>query len=547
ADRIDWRALRFSGDVLVLLVAWLALQRVRHAHLRTMGRICLGLVTIVLSLYQVDVAASRVFMRHAPELYDQMFLLGHVGVLAMDLWGGWGAFGVALGLALLLGLLVWLVRRLLRGLLPLAARSQSLSPNEKLVVAASAALVLLASLPAIGAVEWLTPSLARDIGESVELSRAIASGLHDSPYKEYARLKLTRKPRVLLFFVESYGRVMASDGSMRGLDNQVLSRLERVLSKNGWHFASAYSEAPISGGRSWLAHASVLTGIQISYQALFQRVFAGGHVQVPNLVSFLQGQGYDTLLLSPVDRERPGVRVENYYAFQRTLGAKELDYHGPTFGWGVIPDQLSMLYAHDHVLSKSREALFFMFSMVSSHAPWTNVPRIVPHGRDVNDYLRLQMTSPVLADPKLPSQGTWFRHLERYSHALRLSGQSESRPQLRAAYARSIAYDLDLIARELVTLRGDDLVIIMGDHQPPLVTAEVSDTAVPVHVLARDPNLLAELLVRGFSPGLRIPARQRARLGHEGLFSLLVRSLALTCAPGSPPPAFLPRGQHLLH
>jgi hypothetical protein len=45
-------------------------------------------------------------------------------------------------------------------------------------------------------------------------------------------------------------------------------------------------------------------------------------------------------------------------------------------------------------------------------------------------------------------------------------------------------------------------------------------------VLARDPELLRELSAQGFVPGLRLQPGQPAALRHEGLFSLLARSLA---------------------
>ena len=71
-----------------------------------------------------------------------------------------------------------------------------------------------------------------------------------------------------------------------------------------------------------------------------------------------------------------------------------------------------------------------------------------------------------------------------------------------------------------------DLVVVMGDHQPPLYKRS-KDFTVPVHLFARDSSLLTEFQKRGFVSGMRLPAWEK-RIFHEGFFSLMVRALSLS-------------------
>jgi hypothetical protein len=52
-------------------------------------------------------------------------------------------------------------------------------------------------------------------------------------------------------------------------------------------------------------------------------------------------------------------------------------------------------------------------------------------------------------------------------------------------------------------VKDDSLVIILGDHQPVSeLTENSSSWAVPVHVLSRDPDLVAPFVARGYAHGM---------------------------------------------
>ena len=104
-----------------------------------------------------------------------------------------------------------------------------------------------------------------------------------------------------------------------------------------------------------------------------------------------------------------------------------------------------------------------------------------------------------------------------------------------------MSYDLELLTRYLEGMERDAIVIIMGDHQPPLLSREDSSFDVPMHILARDPALLQEFRDQGFVDGLLLNTGRPTLLAHEGLFSMMVRTLARCCSEGEPPP-YLPNG-----
>ena len=64
-----------------------------------------------------------------------------------------------------------------------------------------------------------------------------------------------------------------------------------------------------------------------------------------------------------------------------------------------------------------------------------------------------------------------------------------------------------------------------------------------MHVLARERERLTELKAAGFRPGMLIEA-DAPHFRHEGLFSLLVRSLASGSRSALPP--YLPDGARLV-
>jgi hypothetical protein len=188
------------------------------------------------------------------------------------------------------------------------------------------------------------------------------------------------------------------------------------------------------------------------------------------------------------------------------------------------------------VLAQAEGPLFFNFHTVSSHAPWEEVPAW-------DENLDAEKSAPKKSDQDdKVAEGELRKRLRRLrrddDHVFAHHGQLDSLG--RQAYGRAIEYELQVLGAYLRQPVGDRLVLIMGDHQPPVLAEANASFQVPIHVLASDPALLEDFLLQGFQPGI-IPSAASA-IRHEAIFSLLVRSLARCCSDGSVIPVVRPQG-----
>ena len=531
-----------GGDFLVLLAVVVVAMRWRHG--RWVRRIAI-FTGIALWVFSWDVLIASTIFRQTPPLYDQAYLLRHLGVLTLDLWNwkiGLGLLGAGAGL----GLMIALGRRLFRAVTKELAR-RPLTHVLPIAVGMAALLIVGTILdrpdrrrpgwrarkkPA--SILWISPTLLDNVQQSMRMYRALQRGIEDSPYADYAdTYALTRKPDVHLFLVESYGRLLIADSQVGPGWIEHVDDMQRRLSDAGWHMVSGFSQAPVSGGRSWLAEATLLTGVWVPYEATFQQLVANMD-RTPNLVAFLDSQGYETVLLAPKDRPRPGVEMVNRYAWDRQVLAPDLEYAGPSYGWGIIPDQYSLGYAHDNVWSEIDAPVFTNFHMVSSHAPWKVVPEVVEDWRALAD---MELPSEAEEHQQLAPERELWERARQYRRGWTRNAYMGDADALNVdAFATAIHYDLEVLTRYLLEQDGDKLVVIMGDHQPPLLSSEDGSYDVPVHVLSRDPEMLSKFSEVGFTEGLRLEGLAPTTVSHEGMFSLAVRALVGCCGAGEPPP-----------
>jgi hypothetical protein len=522
-------SVRPAADLFVLLAGYLLSLRLAVWPGRVV-RWGLGIYTALLVFYRTDRAAILAFMGQDPLLYDQMLMVRYLLVLFSDLWNWKLGVGLA-AFPVVVALIAVATGRLLRALRPLAFESRQSA-------AALLVLVLGCASTALGDGRFISPGLVVNLEASQAIYDSVQKQLRNSPYRAFDAIELQRRPDVYLIFVESYGRVMLEHPSMRPVWRERADAMERGLTAAGWHLASAFTVAPVAGGRSWLAVASILMGIKIEYEAVFHHLI-GRIDRLPNLVSMLAKQGYNTISLAPSDRVRKGVEEVNYYNYRRVVRLGDLDYRGPKMGWGIVPDQYSLYHTQENVLRGARRPLFFNFHMVSSHTPFEPVPELVDDWRSLGGAPGDR--SPV-DDEKDNAIG---RRMKRFSQSPpRFTPMGELRSEMARNYAATIVYDLELLQRFLEQLSGDALVIVMGDHQPPFVARGTESFETPIHLFARDPALLSEFLANGFKPGLMLGRGDTAAIRHQGLFSLIVRDLARCCgsASGAVLPAYRAQG-----
>jgi hypothetical protein len=547
-DTEPYLLLQPAGELFVLVTLGVVAVRLEHGIWLRRAAMATGLL---LWMYMWDELIGQIIVRQTPLLYDQLFLLRHVGILVSDLWS-WSIFGALIGALVGVGLILWLARALLTRI----CSSFAARPARKIVPVVLGLWGMLIAATVVGPqggsserwVQWTTPSLVKNLKASFHMYRSIERGMGASPYAGYeSDITLTRKPDVQVFFVESYGRLLWNNDETGARWTKSLEKLGSELEEAGWYAVSGFSEAPVSGGRSWLAEATVLTGIEVRYEAVFRHLLADVS-KTPNLVRFLQSQGYAAMLLAPKDRARRGVELENHYAYDRTIYHDDLQYNGRRVGWGEIPDQYSLGFAHENAWSQAEGPIFTNFHMVSSHAPWKVVPRVVKDWHALGNSSRKDDSDMEVSDDddEAPEQdlGEFVTRMKRYKRQEpKFTYMGEINALKLGSYARSIRYDLAIITDYLHELEGDKIVIIMGDHQPPLIAEDDSSYDVPVHILSRDKALLEEFVAQGFVEGMNINGGRPAVVFHESLFSLIVRNLVRCCAePGTPLPEVLVDG-----
>lgn len=489
-----WLALGLCGDLMIIagLLAWVRRPALAAA------------VWTLLLVYELDRFVGHWLMGQDPLLFDQVLLLRHLVVLARDLMGVWGVLALVgvVVVVVLLGLGAW-------GLFRVGQRASGL----RWALFASP-LVLLLEMPAgPWPGRFVTPDLVFDLAHSVRVYRGLQEQL-GALHPELEGLQLRAQPDVEVHIVESYGRMMDSEELREGWV-QALVGLEARLGQAGWTTMSAFSTSPVSGGRSWIADASLLLGLQLQHQSEYERVIE--QVEgLPHMPGWFAERGYSTVVMRPKDRVRPGVGLRNDFGWQHTVFFEDLDYSGAAWGWGVVPDQYSLGWLREELWSQLPGPRLLFFHMVGSHAPWNDVPPVLEQWRDFDDG-----SAEAPEDEELSLK----RVSRRYKREKRTRAGAIGKLALRGEdFRAAVLTDLEVLTRDLEMPRQRPaVVLILGDHQPPLLSRS-QDFDVVVHVLATDPSLIEGFAEQGFQPGL-VPSGEPV-VPLEGLYPLLVTSLS---------------------
>jgi phosphatidylglycerophosphate synthase len=287
---------------------------------------------------------------------------------------------------------------------------------------------------------------------------------------------------VLVVFVESYGQVAVQGTSFSPGVDAVLHSSTTMLADAGFNARSAFLESPTFGGISWLAHSTLQSGLWIDNQQRYNQLVKSDRLTLTNAFS---RAGWRTVSDIPSD-ERPWQSGPDFYHYDQLYDRRNVGYHGPVFSYASMPDQYTLAAFERLELTPQHRPVMAEIDLVSSHTPWTPLPRMVPWN-EVGDGS--------IFDP-MPAQGL------SPSIAWRSAGT------VRRLYGQSIQYTLQALASWIARLHDNNLVVVMlGDHQPnTTVSGPGADHLVPVSVIAHDPVVLGRIAPWHWQPGL-LPSR----------------------------------------
>ena len=298
-------------------------------------------------------------------------------------------------------------------------------------------------------------------------------------------------PDIVLIFLESYGATLIEDPQHYPYIEDRFEEMVLRLESAGVGFASAQAVSPTFGGGSWRAHATVMSGLRIDNEKIYDLLLSSDY---PSLTHLLAEQGYRNVAVEPGIRE--AWPEADYFSFDQIYDAQTLDYRGKEIGWWKIPDQYSLYKLHQSELAGNRQPVFAKVSLILSHIPYVPIP-------------------PLVEDWSL------FDSATAYSSALGSVGADDYRDltELSIRYVAAFRYELSVLEHYLTTLNEDNtLIIVSGDHQPPkLATHDSQSWAVPMHVFSRRAELIEPWLDHGFSRTL-VP--ERSGFGMEDFLPL---------------------------
>ena len=289
---------------------------------------------------------------------------------------------------------------------------------------------------------------------------------------------------VLLVFVESYGRVAVQGSSFSPRIDAVLDRGTAQLRAAGFSSRSAFLTSPTFGGLSWLAHSTLQSGIRVDGQRRYDQLVETDRL---TLTRAFKRAGWRAVGVMPANH-RAWPEGSTFYRYDKIYDRRNLGYRGPDFGLPPMPDQYTLLALQRRELAeRHRPPLFAEVDLISSHAPWTRIPRLIPWD-DVGD-------------------GSIFDRIPaEESTQAALFGDAE---RARAAYGHSIEYSLSTLFSFVQRYGDDDLVlVVLGDHQPAtLVTGQGASHDVPISVIAHDPKVMDQIAGWGWQDGM-LPSPQ---------------------------------------
>ncbi|WP_344935272.1 sulfatase [Sphaerisporangium flaviroseum] len=446
----------------------------------TLAGVALGLLTIVKI---VDVGFFTVLDRPFNPVFDWTFV-GAAAEFVTESIGRAGAIGALVATAALAVAVLLLMTLSVLRLTSLVVRHNTTAGGAIAVLGIAWVVCTVLGAQLVPGM----PVAAHAYDHSLQVRAALqdrktfaaesaVDAFRDTPGEDL--LTALRGKDVIVSFVESYGRDAVEDPEFAPQVGAVLDAGNRRLRAAGFAAQSAFLTSPTSGGGSWLAHSTLLSGLWVDNQQRYSTLLASDRLTLNG--AFRRAKWRTVGVMPGNTRDWP---EGAFFGYDRVYDARNLGYRGPRFNWGTMPDQYTLSsFERLERAKRDRAPVMAEMPLVSSHAPWVPTPRLIDWG-DVGD-------------------GSVFGPMATAGDSPEAVWRDPAR--VRAAYRGSIEYSLNSLITYVETYGDDDLVLVfLGDHQPaPIITGQGADRDVPITIVARDRAVLDRISGWGWQDGLK--------------------------------------------
>lgn len=394
------------------------------------------------------------------------------------------AIGSVLLAVLVVGLLVLSVIRLAN------VTARFANPARRTLVALSAVWIALALTGvtffpgnpiASDSAAALAKSTAKQIPAALADQKAFNEAAANDPYNKIPaseRVAALKGKDVVINVVESYGRSGLTDPAMSAIIGPTLAAGTQTLAAKGYYAKSGWLTSSTFGGGSWLAHASLQSGLWIDGPQRYKQLTASDRL---TLTKAFHEAGWNTYGFEPGNTVAwPEAK---FYQYDTVYDSRNLGYQGPRFGWSNMPDQYTLAQFQKDVYSKPHKPLLAEITMTSSHEPWTPVPHFIDWDQIGNGQIYAPMA---------------------------LQGENRNvlwkdAKKTQAEYAKSISYSMQTLVSWVEKYADQNLVlVIFGDHQPfSIVSGDNASHDIPITIVAHDKTVLDKISSWDWSDGLR--------------------------------------------
>lgn len=331
--------------------------------------------------------------------------------------------------------------------------------------------------PGVPVADTAVTALVRDHARQAQARlrdrEAFAAQVGADPFRDTPGTELLTALRgkdVIVAFVESYGRDAVEDPEFARVGEVLDAGTERLRAA-GFAARSGFLTSPTTGGGSWLAHDTLLSGLWIDNEQRHRSLLASDRL---TLGGAFRRAGWDTVGVMPAATQ-PWPEG-SFFGYDRYYDAAGLGYRGPKFSYAPMPDQYTLAtFQRRERDVAGRPPLMAEIPLISSHSPWTRIPKVI--------------------DWAAVGDGSVYHD----------AAVSNPKSQPRAGYRKAVEYSLRTVISYLETYGDRDLVLVfLGDHQPaPVVTGDDASRDVPVSIVAADPAVLDRVAGWGWQDGLR--------------------------------------------